>query len=229
MEVKKLHNGHRQRFKERFRQTGIESFADHEVIEMLLYFGIPYKNTNDLAHVLLNKFGGISDVLDADYEELVNVSGIGDHTALLIVFMRELFRRYSKDKLSQKRVYKDADSIAEYAITHYIGVTSEHVELFLFDAAGHMIDHVTLCEGSLSSCSVNPELLGKYIYAARAASFVICHNHPSGMLVPSDEDLIVTREIYRAFSALNKHMMGHLLICGGQYVDILDKAIAFYD
>ena len=229
MKRNNVHSGHRLRFKERFRQTGLASFADHEVVELLLFFGIPYKDTNELAHLLLNKFGSVSGILNASYTELKSVIGIGDNTATMITFIRELFRRYSADSLVGRKKYENADAVAEYALTHYMGRTTEHVELFMFDAGGHMLAHVTVCKGALNMGTVNAETIAKHIFSCDASTFLLCHNHPFGPLVPSEEDLAVTRDIYISMKALNRDMMGHLLICGNEYLDLLDRAIGLYD
>lgn len=220
-----LHKGHRLRMKERFRSSGLENFADHEVIELLLYFGISVKNTNELAHNLMNKFGSLSGVFDATYEELLKIEGINEHTATLITMIPAFAKRYSLDKLRKKSVYTCAQDCAEMAVTHFIGATKEHLEVFLFDGASRLINHATLHKGSLSATAINLELLGEFIFENKAASFLISHNHPSGKLEPSKEDIIVTREIYSRFKALRKKLIGHILVCGDRYVDILEAAL----
>lgn len=224
-----LHNGHRIRMKERFRDFSLDVFADHEIIELLLFFGIPFKNTNELSHELLNRFGSISGIFDASYNELIKVKGISAHTATLITLIPALARKYSEDKLLDKKIYPDAEACFELVLTHFIGATSEHVEVFLFDHAGHLTDHTTLQDGALSMGSINPELLGKIIFASNASSFLLAHNHPLGTLVPSEEDLAITRELYRTFKTLNRYMIGHILVCDNKCTDILDAALDMYD
>lgn len=226
---KGLHNGHRLRMKERFRNSSIDNFADHEIIELLLYFGIPFANTNEIAHSLLNKFGSISDIFDADYNELIKVKGISEHSATLITLIPALSRKYSEDKSRDKKIYPDAQSCGELVLTHFIGSVNEHVEVFLFDHAGHLTDHTTLSDSALSEGSIDPERLGEILFTGRASAFLLAHNHPSGILKPSDEDLSVTRELYMTFRTLNKYMTGHLLVCDNRYIDILDEALEMYD
>ncbi len=218
-----LHRGHRLRMKRRFRDSGLENFADHEVIELLLYFGISVKNTNELAHTLMNKFGSLSGVFDAKYEDLLKIEGISEHTATLITLIPAMAKRYSLDKVRKKSVYICAEDCAEMVITHFIGATKEHLEVFLFDSAGRLINHATLHKGSLTATAINLELLGEFIFENKAASFLISHNHPGGNLDPSREDIIVTKEIYSRFKALRKNLMGHILVCGNQYIDILEQ------
>ena len=223
-----LHNEHRKRMKERYRSTGLDAFQEHEVVELLLFFGIPYRNTNDIAHVLLNKFGSVSGILDASYDELTQVKGIGENAATLITMMPDLFRRYTMDKQKGDRVFDSVEKIGEYCLSHFIGATTEHVELLLFDAGMHMTDHVTVHKGTLSS-SVNAEILAEYIFGGHVSCFALAHNHPFGSTAPSEDDLYVTREIYRAFQALNKHMIEHLVIAGDGYEGILERSLEMYD
>lgn len=93
-----VHDGHRQRFKEQFLQSGLDGFNSHQLLEMLLYYSIPRKDTNPLAHRLMDTFGSLSGVLEAEYEEVCRVEGVTPHTAMLLCFCGKLFWRYYQDK-----------------------------------------------------------------------------------------------------------------------------------
>ena len=225
---KDVHTGHRARFKDRYRKEGVDSFQDHELLEMILYFGIPYRNTNETAHLLLNKFGSLSGVLEATFEDLITVKGVGENTATLINFIPDISRRYIMDKQGSNKVFTEED-IREYCINHFIGATSEHTEMLLFDAKMHMIGHVKVFDGTLCASGVTPEKLGEYIYSFRACNFVLTHNHPGGNTEPSYEDLCVTREVYLVMKAMNKHMTEHFIVTDGGCRAILGDALALYD
>ena len=225
----KLHTKHRLRVKAKFRQNGIDALPDHEVLEFLLFFGIPFKNTNDIAHVLMSRFGSFSNVLEADYDELIKIDGIGENAATFLTLLPHIFRRYSFDKNRNSRTYDTMEKIGEFAVNHFIGETREHVELLLFDSKMNMIDHVTVHEGALSSGSVNLEKVAEIVFSGRASIFVLTHNHPSGSLEPSGEDMFVTRELQRAFEPFNKFLLEHIIVADGKYNCILDKSMSIYD
>ncbi len=224
-----LHREHRQRTKQRFKEFGLDSFQDHEALELLLFYALPYKNTNGIAHELLNKFGSFSRVFGASRDDLMSISGIGDHAAILFELMPQIFRRYSVDLLSEQTRYDDRELLSEYVINHFIGQTKEHVQLFLFDAAMHRIDSIMLCEGGLNAVSVNSEAVAEHVFANRAASFVIAHNHPSGDTEPTFDDLCITRSVWHALAALNREMVEHYIISGGKCTPILARAKEMFD
>lgn len=224
-----MHRKHRQRMKKRFEEFGLDSFQDHEALEFLLFYGLPYKNTNGMAHELLNKFGSFSRVFSAGKEELKSISGIGDHTADLIQLIPQLFRRYSMDLMSEHTKYGSWEQLSEYVVNHFIGQTREHVQLFLFDASMRRIDSITLHDGGFNGVAINSEVIAEHVFSNRASCFVIAHNHPSGDTEPSYEDLIVTREIHRSLSALNREMMEHYIVADGKCKPILDMAKEMFD
>ncbi len=224
-----IHKEHRKRMKQRFTDFGLDSFQDHEALELLLFYGLPYKNTNGMAHDLLNKFGSFSGVFGASRDDLKSISGIGEHTALLLELMPALFRRYSMDLMSEQRRFDDREKLSEYVINHFIGQTREHVQLFLFDSAMRRIDSIMLCEGGLNAVSVNSEAVAEHVFSNRAASFVIAHNHPSGDPEPTFEDLCITRSIWRSLAALNREMVEHYIVAGSKSMPILARAKEMFD
>lgn len=225
MENINIHKGHRARMKTKYRQNGLDALEDHEVLEMILYYAVPYRNTNETAHKLLNTFRTLSGVFDADYEELIRMEGVGENTATLLTLIPELARRYSLDKLKPKDVFDSNDMIGRYLLNHYIGKEREHVELLLFDAKMRMIDHMTLHEGALTSSDINCEKVAELIFSNRAANYALAHNHPGGSIEPSQEDLSITRMIYRTITPLNRYMVDHFIIADGRYGRILKRSL----
>ena len=115
------HEGHRQRMKERFLRDGMESFSGHEVLEMLLYYAVPYKDTNGLGHTLEDAFGGLSNVLDADYNDLLKVPGVTPHIATLITFAGQLSRRYLKERHAVGTLLYSVDQLGSLVVPLFVG------------------------------------------------------------------------------------------------------------
>ncbi|MBR5515771.1 MAG: RadC family protein [Clostridia bacterium] len=212
--------------KELFTENGLDSFSDHEVLEFLLYFSIPRHNTNETAHMLLNRYGSLSAVLDAKYSDLVKQPGVGPHSAVLFNFIPQLAKRYTLDKYNKKRAFKSIDEICEFVINHFIDQTREHVELFMFDSSTKLLCHKTLQNGTPNAAFLNIQIIADNIYAYNATNFLIAHNHPSGSLEPSDFDLCVTRTIHNTFRPLNKHLIDHIIVAGGEYKKLLETALS---
>ena len=224
-----INKGHRQRMKERFDKFGLESFQDHEVLELLLFYGLPYKNTNGIAHELINKFGSFSGVFSASEEELKRVKGIGGHAATLIRMIPQLFRRYSADAVSKRFSESNGDTLKEYVINHFIGTTREHVQLFLFDSGLRRIDSITLADGNFTDVTVTPEHIAEQVFSNRASYYIIAHNHPSGDIKPTTEDLIATRNIWLSLATFNREMIEHYIVSGGKCDGILTRAKEMFD
>ena len=216
--MENLHRDHRKRMKKRFLDKGLDGFSDHEVLELLLFFAIPRVNTNETAHRLLNRFSSLSAVLESSPDELKSVKGIGDNAATLVALFSQLTRRYEIDRSRPRDNFVSMGEIGRYLVNHFIGATREHVELLLFDAKMHMLDHITVHEGAVNSSDVNPERIAEIVFSRRASCFVLAHNHPNGRCVPSDEDIAVTRMLKQAFEPFNVNMLDHFLICGGEYI-----------
>ncbi|MDD6265093.1 MAG: JAB domain-containing protein [Clostridia bacterium] len=226
--MESIHSGHRQRVRKRYLNNGLDAFSDHEVLELLLFYCIPYKNTNDTAHILLNRFGSLSAVLEADYDELVRINGIGETAASMLTLLPGIARRYLLDRDENQIVFDKTSKIGNYLVNHYIGATKEHVELLTFDASMHMTYHITLHEGSVNSSEINPEKIAEIVFARRACSFVLAHNHPGGSTEPSEDDIVITRSLRCAFEPFNIEMIEHFIISGGAYRGILNNAMQKY-
>ena len=123
------HEKHRSRMRKKYRENGLDSFADHEVLELLLFYALPRVNVNDIAHELMSRFGTLDRVFEADEAELREVPGIGENTALLISMMPDMARRYALARNSGKLQMSDGDSVARYLVNYYIGQTREKVNL----------------------------------------------------------------------------------------------------
>ena len=115
------HNGHRNRMKNRFLKTGLDSFESHEALEFLLFYAIPKKDTNELAHELIKKFGSFAGVLDAPYEVLLKTKGVGSHTAILLKQIPQLFRLYFQDLNKPCKVMDTAEKWINFFKPKFIG------------------------------------------------------------------------------------------------------------
>ena len=115
-----VHKGHRERMKDTFLKNGLSGFSEHEIIELLLFFGIPMKDTNEIAHHLLNSFGSISDVFNAHYEDLIKVKGMTKNAAVFLKMMPDLFKRYVKNAKNVATL-DNIETINEFFTSEYFG------------------------------------------------------------------------------------------------------------
>ncbi len=220
-----IHQGHRQRLKDRFLSSGLESFAEHEILELLLYFAIPYKDLNPLAHHLIERHGSLSAVLDADPDALLLTDGVGANAALLLNLVPELLRYYRITKLNPAYTFYDAKNIHDYACDLFLGINHEILYLICLNQHNSIIKVEKIAEGSIDS--VNTELRKIVMAALRHKSFniILLHNHPSGNLKPSSDDISLTNHLAHVLSSLGIGFLDHLIISGENSLSFRDKGL----
>jgi len=210
-----VHEGHRERIKEIYRKNGFDAFSDINILEMLLFYSIPRKNTNEVAHELINTFGSISAVFDAPYEMLLKVKGITPNSATLITMVRNLFTVYEDRKTENQKIYYDnVDKVKEYCVSKFAGLTQEHFYALLFDSNLSLINCALVSKGTANVSSVDTRRIFELVISSNATGVIITHNHPSGFAAPSGEDINSTIHIKNALSNINVRLCDHIIVSG---------------
>lgn len=217
------HGGHRARLKERFLREGLDGFEKHNMLELLLFFSIPQQDTNPIAHALLDRFGSISDVFAASFEELCTVKGVSEHTATLLKLVPAISRAALCENRDPDARYDTLNKIGNLFLHYYAGVTVETVYLLLLDNSDRMVDMVKICDGSVNRVQFDTRKLIEQALRPRVSRVVLAHNHPNGTLVPSAEDMETTTEVANAFRTVNVEMLEHLLVADGKFEPLLSK------
>lgn len=213
-----IHKGHRQRVKERFEKEGLDSFSDHNVLEMLLFYSIPQRDTNEIAHSLLEKFGSFDGVFDADTEELTEVQGISNHSATLIKVVGEAWKRYSlsKNKFAENAI-DSVEKAGNYCCTRLMGSNSENFLVICLNSRLNILSGEILFEGTVNRASVDIRKISEYSLKKKAASIIVAHNHPTGYLEPSADDITLTAKIADALKIFGIDFADHIICCGNDY------------
>lgn len=209
MKEKGLHDGHRERVRKRFMENGLDGFFDHQVLELMLFYCIPRKDTNDMAHILLNKFGSFSAVLDAPFESLLDC-GISSNAAVFIKLIPSLCSRYYQDSYHQKD--DDSKSMEEFILPHFIGQNEEQLFLVLLDAKGKRVFSYVVSRGTKSEASVNIQKIVQLGVQHDASCAIVAHNHPNGVNLPSKNDIDMTLRLQRALRNVGIVLFDHYII-----------------
>lgn len=216
-----IHKGHRDRIKKRFLEDGLDSFTDIQVLELLLFYAIARKDTNPIAHRLLERFGSLSQVLDASVEELKKVEGIGHETAVFLHMIPAVGRYYMVDKTMQSKILKTVDQCGQYLLPFFFGRQLETVFLLCMDAKCKVLCCREVGEGGVNSAGISIRKIVETALAANATTVVLAHNHPSGIAIPSNEDIQTTYRVADALRAVEVHLADHIVVADGDYVSMV--------
>jgi DNA repair protein RadC len=220
LKTKSLHSGHRERVKNQFLKSGLDSFQSHSVLELLLYYAIPLKDTNPIAHRLIQKFGSLSGTFDAPFEELLEVDGIGKSAATLIKLIPQLCRRYEEDLDRDKTVIYSYEEAGKQLIHKFIGRQNEVVILMLLDSQTRILYCDVVDEGSVNSANIYIKKIVRLSVQYNASYAILSHNHPSGNCLPSKQDLSTTRWVYEALDTVEVRLIDHIIVSGNDYLSI---------
>jgi DNA repair protein RadC len=209
-------SGHRRRLRDKFQERGIESLTDSEVLELLLTLGTPRRDCKDSARAALESFGSLPAVLEASARELQNIPGLGPINSFALTFVQAVGRRFLKERLRTRDYLRSSREVADYLIHLMRDLKREVFTVIFLDASHSIIDTDIISEGTLTSNTIYPRELIKLALARHAAALVIAHNHPSGSLSPSQDDIRLTKHLFAACRLVNINLLDHLIVGGSK-------------
>lgn len=227
---KGLHDGHRDRVRDRFLEDGLNKFRDHEALELMLFYAVPRKDTNELAHHLLNRCNSFSGVLDAPLETLEDC-GLSRNAAVFLKLMPEICSRYYQDKYkSENNGAITEENIGEQILHYFIGSDEEQVVLLLLDSKGKPRFCDIISKGTISASEVSVRKILNLAVKYTASGAVIAHNHPSGIALPSHSDVKVTISIQQALKAVGVVLLDHIIVADMDYTCMsqMDEYMAIF-
>lgn len=220
-----MHEEHRKRLRERFMKESLDDFPPHNVLELLLFYSIPRRDTNEIAHRLIDKFGTLSAVLEADANELLSVDGIGEQSAVLLSLIPQLSRRYMIDKQVGTGKVDHYKCAVEYFVPRFVGRKEETVYLMLLDSSYRLLNCSVVHTGSVNSAHLSFRCLIERALSCNATMAIIAHNHPDGIAIPSSADIETTRRLYDVFASVDVLLLEHFVISGERYASIIAKSL----
>ncbi len=218
-----IHNGHRQRLKDRFRREGLDNFNELYVLELLLFYCIPRVDTNPLAHRLLDHFGSLTAVLDASAEELEKVEGVGENASTFLSLITQVGRYYQVKRSEPGEVLRSVERCGNYMVPYFFGRDRETVFILCLDAKSKVICCKMVGEGSVNSANVPIRRVVEIALNANATTVVLAHNHPSGLAIPSADDIQTTYRVAAALNAVEINLADHIVVSKDDFVSIVQS------
>ena len=224
--------GHRERIKEKFLKNGIDGFAEYEILELLLTYCIPRKDTKPIAKELLNKFKSLDNIFKADFDKLSAIDGLGKNSIAFLKLIGDLPSIIYKDELKNKKLLNketlkisNKDILLKY-LRNKIGY--EEIEKFYvlyLSSSNEVIEFEENSVGTLDRSSVYPREIYKKIINLNAKSVILAHNHPSDNITPSKSDIELTNEIAKGLKNFGALLIEHIIITKNSYFSFLEEGL----
>lgn len=215
-----VHKNHRARMRQTIKKTGVENIPDINLLEYLLFYSIPRKDTNEIAHNLLDTFGSLSGVLNASYEQLLEVEGMGENSALLISLIPGISRRYVESGEKKRINLSEPEEAAEYLRTKYFGAKKEIFYMLCLDATGNLLNCCKLGEGIPENVLIDKRQALEAAFRSKADTVIFAHNHPNGIAAPSKDDIDMTGDFIGIFRKVGIRVADHIIIAGNDYLSL---------
>lgn len=220
-----MHEGHRKRLRERFLATRLEGYAPHEMLELLLTFAIPRRDTNPIAHALLKRFGSLHKVFEASFDDLAAVEGVGENAATLILMLLPMSRKYLQSRDGVRAVLSDARACKAYARSLLMGETVERFYVVALDTKNSVLGQECVAVGDASFAAVSLRKVAEMLLRLGAARCMVCHNHPSGTLTASEADADLTRQLQTLLAPMQITLCDHIIVAGHRTMSLREEAI----
>ncbi len=226
MKRENLHSGHRERLRKRFLEEGLDSFDDHQVLELLLFQVILRGDTNIISHRLMQRFGSLSAVLEADPEDIASVEGLGYKAAAFMAMIPQVTRRYYQDRvLLDRPKLSSSSAVAEYLIPLMAGRPEEVFYVLCLDTQCRVLYPALISEGTVKEAAVYPRHVVEVAIRHRAASVIFAHNHPAGTSTPSPQDHHLTKILVQALGPLDIKVLDHIIVASNNAYSFASEGV----
>ncbi|MDR1065854.1 MAG: DNA repair protein RadC [Clostridiales bacterium] len=218
-----VHKGHRGRIRERYILEGLDGFADHQVLEFLLFYCYPRRDTNELAHSMLSEFGSLVNLFEAHPLEISERCGVSENVAALLSLIPSLSRRYLSARWTGRTSLDTPKKAGGYACSLFTGLNVEYFYVFCLDSKRALINAAKVFEGTVNEAAIYPREIVATAIKHKALAVILAHNHPSGVLAPSRNDIEATKRIIKALETVNVSVIDHIITAGDSYFSFSEK------
>lgn len=216
---------HRQRIKEKYKTSGFDGWLDHEVLEFALSYAIPRRDTKPIAKELLTKFKALNGVLDAGIKELKKINGISEHTAIFVKFLKDISARYLETGICEMDMVSSPEAVYDYLKASLKGACDEEFKALFLNNRNSLLAVETIQKGTVNKSVVYPRKIVERGLYHHASSLIVAHNHPAGILTPSEDDIKVTKKILDALKLVDIILLDHVIIAGNKYFSFKEEKI----
>lgn len=218
-----IHAGHRERMRQRFLKEGAEGFADHELLEMLLYYANPRGDTNPLAHKMIQEFTSLPSLIEADPVDISRICGVSKNTAILISLQKELSKRCLAVQWRDRPTLNSLEKAKGFCKSLMAYKNREYFYVICLDSKRRVIQNCKISEGTLHEAVVHPRIVVEAVIKHQASSVILCHNHPSGNEKPTFDDVSLTTQLMQVLQAIDVQTVDHIIVAEDRLYSFLEN------
>lgn len=223
--AKSIHAGHRNRARQEFLTRGLNGLADHRVLELLLFYAIPRGDVNPLAHALIDRFGSLTGVFHATYEQLLSVDGIGPNAAALMKLVPAVSARYLEQNARVTDCIVDTWQVKHLLAPMFFGARNEKFCLICMDAKNKLLNCMELGEGIHNSVVITSRKILEAVLGCNASRVILAHNHLSGVAMYSAADIAATRNALQLLAQVGVELADHVVFANDEMVSMRDSGV----
>ena len=220
-----VHDGHRERLRARCAEHGLESFNELNALELLLCYAIPRRDTNEIAHRLLDAFGSLSGVFQASMQELTSIPGIGENAATLILMVPQIVKKAHVSKAKEIKIIRNSTDAGNYLLPYFLDEPDEIVMMLCLDNKRAVICCREMGRGVVNCVDANIRRMVETALKVKTTTVIVAHNHPNGVALPSREDDNFTRTLYRSLGLLGITLEDHIIVANDEFVSLADSGV----
>jgi len=219
------YSGHRKRLRERYKKVKLKGWQDYEILELLLTYVIPRKDTKPVAKRLIRSFKSLSGVLETPKEDLQEIEGVGERTALLFDLLKQSSVKYLKENLDNRDILSSPEAVYNYLRASLKGCKNEELKAIFLNSRNAPIAIEKIQEGTVNKSVVYPRKVIEQALRHKAVSVIFAHNHPGGSLKPSFDDREMTERLKSALNTVDIALLDHIIISSQGYFSFKEKKL----
>ncbi|PID27852.1 MAG: hypothetical protein CSB55_07325 [Candidatus Cloacimonadota bacterium] len=216
---------HKERLRKAYEMSGLEGFHDYEVLELVLSYCIIRKDTKKIAKALLKKFGSFSEIVAAPLEMITQTEGVGIRTAVYLKLLKDANTYFMREELIGSVNLSSSEAVFKFLYNYYKCMKHEEFKVIYLNSQNIVIYEKTMFKGTLNEAHVYVREIVEKALLLKAVAVILVHNHPSGNINPSNQDIIVTNKIKKALNLIDVRTLDHLIIGDNSYCSFADKGI----
>ena len=225
--MKKPHYfGHRNRLKKKFLEKGIDALEEYELIELLLFYSIPVKDTKPLAKELLKKYKNIKGIFsNLNLKDFCKIQGLGENSFILFKLIKEIHSIVEKQNIFQRKTLDNLEKVIKYAKVSLGDLKEEVLKVLCLNSQNELLNEFTVEKGIANEIYIYPRKIVKIALDSNATAIILIHNHPSGKIEPSKGDIMVTNRLKNLLEPLGIVLHDHIIVSSNSYYSFKERGL----